>query len=109
MRKLDREQIEALLTTQQLTMLRKLSVPHKFFDVLLSSAFFESFPAGKEPPGILDRINASKEQKDELRRLHEEQERMMRQSYRESGETALKVLSPEQQEKLVEALDSLVR
>ena len=59
----------------------------------------------KKMSGILDRINASQEQKDELHRLYEEDEKMMRQGYSDMGKIVLKILSPEQQEKLIEALD----
>jgi len=97
-----REQTAGLLTAQQLAALRKISLRNA---VLHSLSFGPLAGADQGQPGILQRIHATEEQKQQLRRLREEGDRMTWQMDRETGEKALKVLSPQQQEKLFEELD----
>jgi hypothetical protein len=101
--KQDRQQIAEVLTPPQLATLKKRTLRQA---VLRSLDFAARF--GAQQPGFLERIQVSDQQKEQLRRLHEEKERMMLQMNRERGEKALKVLSlsPQQQEKLFEELSA---
>ena len=105
MLKQDRDRIEALLTPQQFIALKKKIIRKDFLHNLITAWHFGYSDVEKDQPGILNRINASREQKEELRRLHEENDSMIQQRFRDMGEIVLKILSPQQQEKLLEALD----
>jgi hypothetical protein len=106
-RKLDRQRVEALLTKHQLAMLKRLTIRRELLNDLFHSEYVESGSDDQKPFGIFEQIKVSKEQMKELRRLNEEKDRMVTQSWRETGETALKILSPQQQEKLFEELEKL--
>jgi hypothetical protein len=103
MRKHDRDQIEAMLTKQQLAVFRRLFIRYEFLNSLRVSRLLQG--EGNEKAGILDRIHATAEQKKELRRLEDEADRLVRQFNRESGETAMRILSPQQQSRLFDELD----
>ena len=64
--------------------------------------------AGNQQPKILDQIHATKEQRDQLRRLTDEEDRVVWQMRRELGDAAMKVLTPPQQEKAIDELDRQV-
>ena len=92
-----------MLTTPQLATLKKFTVRRELLNDL--SLAFESGNDDPKPSGILERIKVSKDQMKELRRLSEERDRMVSRSCREMGETALKILSPQQQDKFLDALE----
>ena len=105
MRKRDHEQIKAALSPQQWAAFKKSAIRH---ELLLSINLSGLFGGGEGQPGILDIIGATKEQKDEFRKLAEENGSMMRQHYRETGEIILKILNPQQQEKMFAELDRVI-
>ncbi len=104
MRKHDRTQIDALLTRQQAVLFKKLVVQQQFLQLLLSPEFFLG-NEGDGKSGIVNRIHATAEQKEELRRLVEEADKLALRYTRERGAAAMTILSPEQQDKLIDALD----
>ena len=106
MKKQDRERIEALLTTQQLALLKKLTIRREILQNLSLSGYVGSSNDDQKPSGIFARIKLSKDQMKELRRLSEDKDRMITQVWRGTGETALKLLSPQQQDKFLDALES---
>ncbi len=98
------KQIEEVLTPRQFAELKKIALRHNFIQSL---PILQNGLGGNKQPGILDRIGASEEQKAELRRLTDENERSMRKFDREMGAEAMKILSPLQQEYLLDELDHL--
>jgi Spy/CpxP family protein refolding chaperone len=101
----NRKQIEEALTPRQLAELKKFALQRKF----IHSLYMLRWGLGSNTqPGILDRIGASEKQKAELRRLTEENNRLSRKNLRETGEKAMKILSPQQQEYLLDDLDQLI-
>ena len=104
MRKYDRMQIDAILTRQQAVLFKKLVVQQEFLQLLLSPEFFLG-NEGDGKSGILNRIHATPEQKEELRRLVEEADKLALRYTRERGVAAMMILSSEQQDKLIDALD----
>ena len=100
----DRQQITALLTQQQLAQLHKILAERDFYSLLLMSGVFENSGVGQQH-GILDRVGATKEQTLELRRLHNEQETLVRHVHRVMGKILEKMLSPQQQDKVLDELD----
>ena len=94
-----------MLTKKQLAAFRKAAMRLAFSNALLSCGFFRAVGIPSDQCEILNRIGATKEQKAELHRIHDEGQRVMRQSERERGLVAMKILSPEQQAKLIDELD----
>ena len=87
-------QVDAVLTPAQLAVLKKTALQRKAYAALM------------EPDTeILKFIGATPEQVAKLRRLGEEQLTPNLEFYRETGEKALSVITPEQQKKLEEELD----
>ena len=106
MKKKDRERIEGLLTTQQFAALRRLTIRRVLLDNWFRSGYFENRNHDEKPTGIFQQLKISKDQMQEFRRLGEERGRLLMQSCRQMGETALKTLSPQQQDKFLDALES---
>jgi hypothetical protein len=105
LRKHVRNQIEALLTKQQLATFDKLFVPQEFLSQLRASRLSAGFDRSNGKAALLDRIDATAEQKRQLHELEDEADRLMRQSYIEAGETAMQILSRQQQSRLIDTLD----
>ena len=105
MRKQDRDEIARVLTAEQSATFRRLAARQEFLG-LLQMGYRGG--AGKQQPRILDQIHATKEQKDQLRQLNDERDRIMRQMRREVGDAAMKILTPQQQEKVIDELDRQV-
>jgi hypothetical protein len=106
MKKQDRERIEGLLTAQQLAALKRLTIRRVLLDNWFMSGYFENRNHDEKPTGIFQQLKISKDQMQEFRRLGEERSRLLMQSCRQMGETALKTLSPQQQDKFLDALES---
>jgi hypothetical protein len=104
----DREQIKAALTPQQWIAFQKSCLRHTFIMNLGGLPGSIGFGGGKAHPDILDLVNATDQQRNELRLFAEQKDKLLRQTNGDMGEIALKMLSPSQQEKLFEALDNIV-
>ncbi len=100
----DRREIAEVLTPEQLASLKKLIVRRIFLLNLDLGRLTADGPATPQQT-LLDRINLTKEQREELRRLHSENEQVRHRLVRELGERAIKVLSPEQQERFMDGLN----
>jgi hypothetical protein len=105
LRERDLRRIEGLLAKQQLATLNKIKIRRELFDQLLMSVSYDSGKNDNKPFGIFERAKVTESQMKELRQLNVEQYRLMQQFQRETGETVLKILSPQQQEKLLDAID----
>ena len=105
MQKMDSQRIEALLTPQQFMTFKKIYLKQAFLRNLISSWQIGSGDFGKEIRDIFDRINATQEQIEKMRRLYEENDMIVRQKYIDMGKIIIKLLSPEQQQNLFESLD----
>ena len=110
MAKEDREQINNLLTKEQAAMLRRIVVQQAFLHAIEMPGCFQ-IAADINPNsagGLFDRIQATQQQREELRRLCEENvERARWRLHRELGEAVLKTLAPQQQEEYIDAIDTL--
>lgn len=100
----DRREIAEVLTPEQLASLKKLIVRRIFLLNLDLGRLTADGPATPQQT-LLDRINLTKEQREELRRLHSENEQVRHRLVRELGERTIKVLSPEQQERFMDGLN----
>lgn len=97
------EQAKSVLTEQQLPILKKLTVEYLFIQRMYD--FRDDESNGEKPAGILEQLKVTDEQKKELSRICQERDRMRRQFSRETGEASLRILNPQQQESLLDALD----
>ncbi len=86
-------------------MLKKLTIRQELLDNVNRSGYFTSSKDDQKLPGIFQRIKLSKDQIEELRRLSDEKARLLTQYSREAGETVLKILSPQQQDKFLDAIE----
>ena len=102
MRKQEHDAIARLLTAGQLATLRRLLARQQFLSSIRAG---NRGGAGNQVTGILDQIHATKEQRDRLRRLTDEEDRMVWQTHREVGDAAMKILTSQQQEKVIDELD----
>jgi hypothetical protein len=84
---------------------KKIYLKQAFLRNLITTWQIGSGDFGKEMREFLDRINATQEQIEKMRRLHEENDMMVRQRCIDMGKIIIKLLSPEQQEKLFVSLD----
>ncbi len=105
LQKHDRAQIEALLTKPQLAVFDKLFLQQEFLNLLHTSRILAGFNQSNNESSLFDDIHATAEQKKELRRLEDEADGLVRQWYLEIGATVLQILSPQQEDKLIDALD----
>ena len=110
MAKEDREQINNLLTKEQAAMLRRIVVQQAFLHAIEMPGCFQ-IAADINPNsagGLFDRIQATPQQREEWRRLCEENvERTRWRQYRKLGEAVLMVLTPQQQDEYIDAIDTL--
>lgn len=98
-KKSDRAKIEALLTKEQLKRFDRWVVEQQFLQMLRAD--------GIPQPSILDQIHATPEQKKTLRQSANAANLLVLRSWRENGQIAMMILRPEQQSKLIDALDRL--
>jgi Spy/CpxP family protein refolding chaperone len=82
-----RKEAEAVLSPQQLDQLREITF-RRFAQMALAN------------PRLLDQVEATEEQKGQLRKLSEELQDKINKLQQETVDSALKVLTPEQQKKL---------
>ncbi len=83
------KQVEAVLTPQQLAQLQEINFRNRAAAMLHN-------------PGTLDRLAATRQQKEQLRKLREELQEKIYQLQRQSFEESFRLLTPEQQQKLRE-------
>jgi hypothetical protein len=98
-----REQALAVLTPQQLAILKQIAARQWFLGEM--GQFEDRAGSDNKPEGIFKQLKLSEEQMKELRRRYEEMERLQSQFMRGIGQAALQILSPEQQEKLLDEWD----
>lgn len=84
-----RKKVEAVLTPQQLYQLQEINFRNQAA-VMLNN------------PGTLDRLEATPEQKERLRKIREELQEKIHKLQRQSFEESFQLLTPEQQQKLRE-------
>jgi hypothetical protein len=106
--KADHDRIKAVLTAKQLESLQKTVVRREFLYTLDMISFSGTPDESRKKYGLLGLIDLSKEQWDELNRQHDQREHTQWQLYRDIGQSALKILSPEQQDKLLDAFERRV-
>jgi hypothetical protein len=98
--KKDHAAVERILNKKQLAALEKLALRHNFLQGL-NTTLYAGTCSVAERGGLLRRIELSAAQWKELCRLYDEKEAMMYRSFRAIGDGALKILSPEQQDKFI--------
>ncbi len=105
MRAETRRQIQDLLTPQQRGTLREYEF-REWLPILLQETALpeESFGSVKSP-GVQKRIALNDEQVASLRRVFKDYEIGEERSYRETGRRAFDVLTPQQQEKMIEVIN----
>jgi hypothetical protein len=81
---------------------KKYGLQQHFLSALAS---FRATQTSTAAEALLDRIHATEEQKEEIRRLQAKRDGLALQSMRQAGEVVARFLTPEQQEKVLETLD----
>lgn len=84
-----RKAVEVVLTPQQLQQLQEINFRNRAAAML-------------QNPGTLDRLGATQQQKERLRKLHEELQQKIYQLQRQAFEESFQVLTPDQQRQLRE-------
>ncbi len=103
-KKHDRDEIAAMLTPQQLAGLKQAVLGQEFLNRIRYPMQF-GIGGNDAAYGFLDRIQATAEQKRELRRLMEEEATLLMKNFRERGAAVMEILRPDQRDKLIDALD----